>query len=142
MMTMTLSQAERHALETALREGESPLWLGKGRAASVSRKSGLLARLFGAKAVEAPAMLYAITPKRVLALPAEGGPAQEWFLMLGLIQAVHEQAGGSGDIIFDFEETGGQQIPRGLIGIPEVAQVRNLLNDAIDAAYNASPWSV
>jgi hypothetical protein len=62
--------------------------------------------------------------------------------MLGMIQQVDEQADGSGSIIFDYEEDAGYNIPRGIIGIPAVAQVRNLLADAIDAAYNASPWSV
>lgn len=62
--------------------------------------------------------------------------------MLGLIQSVDEQPDGSGSIIFDFEELNGQKIPRGLIGVQQVAQVKNLLADAIDAAYNASPWSV
>lgn len=140
-MMNALTPEEQNRLNAALREGESLLWQGKGGAASVP-PAGLLARLFGRKAQPASATtLYAITPKRVLALPSQGEP-QEWFLMLGLVQAVNEQPDGSGDIVFDYEENAGQKVPRGLIGIPQVGQVRNLLNDAIDAAYNASPWSV
>jgi hypothetical protein len=141
MMT-SLSPAEQQTLAAALREGEAPLWVGKGTPGAPPRKTGFLARLFRQESAPAPAVLYAITPKRVLALPVQGGEPCEWFLMLGLVQAVNERPGGSGDIVFDFEEVNGQKIPRGLIGIPAVAQVRNLLNDAIDAAYNASPWSV
>ena len=62
--------------------------------------------------------------------------------MLGLIQSVEEQPDASGSIIFDYEEQNGQKVPRGIIGVPQVARVKNLLADAIDAAYNASPWSV
>ena len=43
---------------------------------------------------------------------------------------------------FDYVEENGRRIPRGLIGIPQVQEVKNLLASAIDAAYNASPWSV
>lgn len=140
-MMNALTPEEQNRLNAALREGESLLWQGKGCAASVP-PAGLLARLFGRKVQPASATtLYVITPKRVLALPSQGEP-QEWFLMLGLVQAVNEQPDGSGDIVFDYVENAGQKVPRGLIGIPQVGQVRNLLNDAIDAAYNASPWSV
>lgn len=129
-------------LNAVLREGERVLWQGKGGSGPAAPPAGLLARFFGRKAQAAPAtILYAITARRVLALPPQGEP-QEWFLMLGLVQAVNEQPDGSGDIVFDYEEAAGQKVPRGLIGIPQVVQVRNLLNDAIDAAYNASPWSV
>ena len=140
-----MSPAEQQMLAAALREGETPLWTGKGGAAAASapQKGGLLSCLFRKPAPAAPAgVLYAITPKRVLALPVQGGGAQEWFLMLGLVQAVNERPDGGGDIVFDFDEVNGTKVPRGLIGISNVAQVRNLLNDAIDAAYQASPWSV
>ena len=139
-----MTPAEQQILAAALREGETPLWTGKGGAAAAApRQTGLLRRLFCKAAPAAAAeVLYAITPKRVLALPAQGGEAQEWFLMLGLVQAVNERPDGGGDIVFDFEEVNGTKVPRGLIGISGVAQVRNLLNDAIDAAYQASPWSV
>ena len=140
-MMNSLTPEEQNRLNAALREGERVLWQGKGGAATAP-PAGLLARLFGRKSQSATATtLYAITPKRVLALPAQG-EAQEWFLMLGLVQAVNESPDGCGDIVFDYEEVAGQKMPRGLIGITQVAQVRNLLNDAIDAAYNASPWSV
>lgn len=135
-----MTPAEQSRLAAALRPGEQVLWQGKGGSAAAP-PAGLLARLFGKKSAPRAATLYAITPKRVLALPPEG-EAQEWFLMLGLIQSVEEQPDGSGCIIFDFDEQGGRKIPLGLIAIPQVAQVRNLLADAIDAAYNASPWSV
>ena len=138
-----MTPAEQQILAAALREGETPLWTGTGGAAASPRQTGLLSRLFRKPEPAAPAgVLYAITPKRVLALPVQGGEAQEWFLMLGLVQAVNERPDGGGDIVFDFEEVNGTKVPRGLIGISDVAQVRNLLNDAIDAAYQASPWSV
>lgn len=137
-----MTPAEQDMLAGVLREGEKPLWVAKGGTAA-PQPPGLLARLFRKPESAAHAsILYAITPKRVLALPVQGGELQEWFLMLGLVQAVNEYPDGSGDIVFDFEDINGQKTPRGLIGIPAVAQVRNLLNDAIDAAYNASPWSV
>lgn len=134
-----LTPIEQRRLNAALRPGEHVLWQGRGSAAPL-QKTGLLARLMG-KAPAAEPMLYAITAKRVLAVPPQGDP-QEWFLMLGLIQGVEERTNGSGNIVFDYEENDGQKVPRGLIGVSQVAQVRNLLNDAIDAAYNASPWSV
>ena len=139
-----MTPAEQQILAAALREGETPLGTGKGGAAAAApRQTGLLRRLFcKADSAALTSMLYAITPKRVLALPVQGGEAQEWFLMLGLVQAVNERPDGGGDIVFDFEEVNGSKVPRGLIGISDVAQVRNLLNDAIDAAYQASPWSV
>ncbi|MBR5330071.1 MAG: hypothetical protein IKV13_01150 [Akkermansia sp.] len=138
-----MTPAEQQTLAAALREGETPLWTGTGGAAAPPRQTGLLSRLFRkADSAALTSMLYAITPKRVLALPVQGGEVQEWFLMLGLVQAVNERPDGGGDIVFDFEEVNGSKVPRGLIGISDVAQVRNLLNDAIDAAYQASPWSV
>ena len=128
-------------LSAALRPGEQPLWQGKGSAAHAV-PAGFLARLLGRKPVQQTEVtLYAITPKRVLALPPQG-EVQEWFLMLGLVQAVNTRPDGSGDIVFDFEDAGGQRVPRGIIGILAAAQVAQLLADAIDAAYNASPWSV
>ena len=141
-MNAALTDEEQARLAAALRPGEQCLWQGKGGAAADSPPAGLLARLFGKKAQPAvAATLYAITPKRVLALPPQG-ELQEWFLMLGLIQNVEELADGSGSIIFDYEELNGQKIPRGIIAIPQVARVKILLADSIDAAYNASPWSV
>lgn len=136
----TLTPQEQDRLNAALRPGETVLWQGRGLPAAPQQKGGLLARLFG-KPTSAEPVLYAITAKRVLAVPPQGEP-REWFLMLGLIQGVDEGSGGSGNIVFDYEEIDGQKEPRGLIGVAQVAQVRNLLNDAIDAAYNASPWSV
>jgi hypothetical protein len=140
MMT-DLSAEEQARLSAALRPGEQPLWLGKGGAATAA-PAGFLARLLGRKpALQTEVTLYAITPKRVLALLPQGGE-QEWFLMLGLVQTVNTRPDGSGDIVFDFEDAGGQRVPRGIIGIHAAAQVAQLLADAIDAAYNASPWSV
>ena len=128
-------------LSAALRPGEQPLWQGKGSAAHAA-PAGFLARLLGRNPVQQTEVtLYAITPKRVLALPPQG-EVQEWFLMLGLVQAVNTRPDGSGDIVFDFADLGGLRVPRGIIGIPAAAQVAQLLADAIDAAYNASPWSV
>ena len=140
-MMPDLSAEEQARLSAALRTGEQPLWLGKGGTAAAA-PAGFLARLLGRKPhQQTEVTLYAITPKRVLALPPQGGE-QEWFLMLGLVQAVNTRPDGSGDIVFDFEDAGGQRVPRGIIGIPAAAQVAQLLADAIDAAYNASPWSV
>ena len=132
-------------LASVLRPGEEPLWLGKSAAlgGAVSGRGSFLTRLFRKAPQSTPtsSTLYAITPSRVLAITPDGSCC-EWFLMLGMIQQVDEHADGSGSIIFDYEEDAGSNIPRGIIGIPAVAQVRNLLADAIDAAYNASPWSV
>lgn len=141
-MNTALSSDEQARLAAVLRPGEQCLWQGKGGAAASVPPAGLLARLFGKKPQTAGAeTLYAITAKRVLAIPSQGEP-QEWFLMLGLIQSVDERPDGCGSIIFDYEEQNGQKVPRGIIGVPQVTQVKNLLADAIDAAYNASPWSV
>ena len=75
-------------LNAVLREGERVLWQGKGGSGPAAPPAGLLARFFGRKAQAAPAtMLYAITARRVLALPPQGEP-QEWFLMLGLVHNV------------------------------------------------------
>ncbi len=141
-MNTALTADEQARLTAALRPGEQCLWQGKGGAAASVPPAGLLAWLFGKKPQNGGAeTLYAITPKRVLAIRPQGEP-QEWFLMLGLIQSVDERPDGSGSVIFDYEEQNGQKIPRGIIGVPQVGQVKNLLADAIDAAYNASPWSV
>ncbi len=138
---MVLTPEQQARLAAALREGESPLWQGCGGAAAAAPKSGLLARLFGKPVPVGDPSLYAITARRVLVLPPQG-EVQEWFLMLGLIQDVNERPDGSGDIVFDYVEENGQRTPRGIIGIPQVQEVKNLLASAIDAAYNASPWSV
>lgn len=141
-MNTVLTAEEQTRLAAALRPGEQCLWQGKGGAEPSVQTAGFLARLFGKKMQPAGgAVLYAITAKRVLAIPPQG-ESREWFLMLGLIQSVDERPDGSGSIIFDYEEQNGQKIPRGIIGVPQVTQVKNLLADAIDAAYNASPWSV
>lgn len=141
-MNAALTTAEQARLDAQLRPGEQLLWAGRGVAEPAAQPTGFLARLFGKKTQPSGAVtLYAITAKRVLALP-EQGEAQEWFLMLGLVQDVHENSDGSGDIVFDYEETAGMKQARGMIGVPAVAQVKNLLADAIDAAYHASPWSV
>lgn len=140
MNTPAFSQEEQARLAAQLRPGESVLWQGKGGAA-LPAAPGLLARLFGKKPAPQGEVLYAITARRVLALPPQG-EVQEWFLMLGLIQAVNTHPDGSGDIVFDYEEVSGVRRPKGIIGVPGVAQVVTLLRDAIDAAYNASPWSV
>ncbi|MBP3499325.1 MAG: hypothetical protein J6J97_04480 [Akkermansia sp.] len=142
-MNAALTAEEQARLAAVLRPGEQCLWQGKGSTAHAAAPSaGLLARLFGKKPqTGGPETLYAITAKRVLAIPPQGEP-QEWFLMLGLIQGVEEQPDASGSIIFDYEEQNGQKVPRGITGVPQVARVKNLLADAIDAAYNASPWSV
>jgi hypothetical protein len=140
MMTL-LTTDEQQRLAAALRPGEQLLWQGKGGVNS-RPAPGFLALLFRkSSSMGSSAVLYAITSRRVLAMLPEGDE-QEWFLMLGLVQAVNEAPGGSGDIVFDYQEVNGRKEPRGLIGIPAVAEVRNLLNSAIDAAYNASPWSV
>lgn len=141
-MNAALTVDEQARLAAVLRPGEQCLWQGKGGAAPAAQSAGLLARLLGKKRQAAgAATLYAITARRVLALPPQGEP-QEWFLMLGLIQRVEELPDGNGSIIFDFAEQNGEKVPRGIISVPQVAQVKNLLADAIDAAYNASPWSV
>ena len=138
---MVLTPEQQARLAAALREGESPLWQGCGGAAAAASKPGLLARLFGKPAPVVEPSLYAITARRVLVLPPQG-EVQEWFLMLGLIQDVNERPDGSGDIVFDYVEENGLRTPRGIIGIPQVQEVKNLLASSIDAAYNASPWSV
>ena len=138
---MALPPEQQTRLAAALREGESPLWQGCGGAAAAAPKPGLFARLFGKPVPVGKPSLYAITARRVLVLPPQG-EVQEWFLMLGLIQDVNERPDGSGDIVFDYVEENGLRIPRGIIGIPQVQEVKNLLASAIDAAYNASPWSV
>ena len=138
---MVLTPEQQARLAAALREGESPLWQGCGGAAAAAPKPGLLARLFGKPVPVGKPSLYAITARRVLVLPPQG-EVQEWFLMLGLIQDVNERPDGSGDIVFDYVEENGLRTPRGIIGIPQVQEVKNLLASAIDAAYNASPWSV
>ena len=55
---------------------------------------------------------------------------------------LREHGNGCGDIVFDYTEESGERVPRGIIGVAHAAEVHTLLRDAIDAAYNASPWSV
>lgn len=143
-MNTALTAAEQARLEVHLRPGELVLWAGRGCAAPAAALTGwrgLVARFRKSAPVAGEGVLYAVTAKRVLALPEQREP-QEWFLMLGLVQDVCERPDGSGDIVFDYEEHAGQKQPRGIIGVPAVAQVKNLLADAIDAAYHAAPWSV
>ena len=79
-MMSDLSAEEQARLSAALRTGEQPLWLGKGGTAAAA-PAGFLARLLGRKSEQKTEVtLYAITPKRVLALPPQGGE-QEWFLI-------------------------------------------------------------
>ena len=63
--------------------------------------------------------------------------------MLGLIQDFTLNADGSGSIVFEYNlAADGTRSPIGLLGIADAQQVHTLLASAIDAAYNASPWSV
>ncbi len=135
-----LTQEEQARLAAVIRPGEQVLWQGKGTTAPSARE-GFWGRLFRRNEVPVVSAVYAVTARRVLAVSPQG-EVQEWFLMLGLIQSVNEQPDGSGDIVFDYEERQGVKVPRGIIGVEKVSHVRNILADAIDAAYNASPWSV
>lgn len=135
-----LTQEEQARLAAVIRPGEQVLWQGKGVAAPLAQR-GFWRRLFRRTSVPVASAVYAITARRVLALSPQG-QVQEWFLMLGMIQRVDEQPDGSGNIVFDYEERQGVKVPRGIIGVEQVSHVRNILADAIDAAYNASPWSV
>lgn len=68
---------------------------------------------------------------------------REWFLMLGLIQEFLLKPDASGDIIFDYELTEeGGRTPQGILSVAQAQHVHDTLASAIDAAYNASPWSV
>ena len=63
--------------------------------------------------------------------------------MLGMIQDFTLNADGSGSIVFEYNlAADGTRSPLGLLGIANAQQVHTLLASAIDAAYNASPWSV
>lgn len=145
----TLSAEEQARASSILRPKEQLLWAGKPRpSVEGAQRGGILARLcklFGGSSTpdESTDELYLITSKRVIILPRSGEP-QEWFLMLGMVQAVEERSDGSGDIILDYDLniTTGERTPRGLLRLPEVGKVAPVLNSAIDAAYNASPWSV
>lgn len=144
----TLSAEEQARISSILRPKEQLLWADKPRPFGKVTKRGFLSgmrKLFGGSSGSSGYTdeLYVITTKRIIILPRSGEP-QEWFLMLGMVQKVEEHPDGSGDIILDYDLniTTGERTPRGLLRLPEVAKVAPILNAAIDAAYNASPWSV
>ena len=142
-----LSPTQQQTLNAALREGETVLHAapcGSGTPVAAP-KSSFWARLLGKKArpVTAGADFFAITAKRVLLFNAASSTPREWFLMLGMIQDFTLHADGSGSIVFEYNlAADGTRSPIGLLGIANAQQVHTLLASAIDAAYNASPWSV
>lgn len=148
-----LNADERALLQSNLREGEELLWAGRSGAAApvvqAVETPSFWRRIFGGKrsvleqaAAPGEYAVGAITNKRVLLLPPAGEP-QEWFLMLGMIRAFESQPSGTGSIILDYElAQDGERKPIGLLNIADAESVHTLLCSAIDAAYNASPWSV
>ena len=148
-----LNADERALLQSKLREGEELLWAGRSGAAApvvqAVETPSFWRRIFGGKrsvleqaAAPCEYAVGAITNKRVLLLPPAGEP-QEWFLMLGMIRAFEPHAAGTGSIILDYDlRADGERKPIGLLNIADAENVHTLLCSAIDAAYNASPWSV
>ena len=144
-----LSPTQQQILTAALREGETVLHAapcGSGTPVAAP-KSSFWARLLGKKArpvtAGAGADFFTITAKRVLLFNAASSTPREWFLMLGMIQDFTLHADGSGSIVFEYNlAEDGTRSPIGLLGIADAQQVHTLLASAIDAAYNASPWSV
>lgn len=147
-----LSADEQARVMSALRPQEELLWVGKSLPAtesSAQQPTGLLSKLWnllGSRPQSATGgsdKLYLLTAKRVVVLP-DNAPAQEWPLMLGMIQKVNEEPDGSGDVIFDhdYNERTETRTPRGFLRVADVDRVRMLVSSAADAAYNASPWSV
>ena len=144
----TLLPEEQARVDAILRPQEELLWVGKPLAtASSAQPTGILARLRGLFSAStqptATGPLYLLTAKRAIVLPA-AGEAQEWPLMLGMIQKYHEEKDGSGDVIFDhdYDERTETRTPRGFLRVADADRVRMLVSSAADAAYNASPWSV
>ena len=154
-----LTQEEWASICGWLRAGEEVLWAGRGNrggqaddaSAVAGRKPSWWQRLCGrAERADVPATppaavaresVYVLLPTRVLELQG-GCLQQEWMLMLGMVQKVESHPDGSGNIVFDYEESAtGEKQPRGLLGIENVATVRDCLHAAIDAAYMASPWT-
>ena len=147
-----LSADEQARVMSVLRPQEELLWVGKPLPTTESaaqQPAGLLSKLRNllvsrpTSATGGSDKLYLLTAKRVVVLPANG-PAQEWPLMLGMIQKVNEEPDGSGDVIFDhdYDERTETRTPRGFLRVADVDRVRMLVSSAADAAYNASPWSV
>jgi len=121
---------------------------GRDSSPHVVKKNSFWARLLGKKvgdnvSVSATAdSFFAITAKRVILVEGDTEP-REWYLMLGLIQDFKQYDNGNGDIIFEHTlNEAGERTPMGLLNIADAAKVHTLLGSAIDAAYNASPWSV
>ena len=145
----TLTAAEQARVIPHLRPQEELLWVGKPLAATPeNRPTGVLGRLRSLLCSKTQTCttaypLYLLTAKRAIVLPPNG-EAQEWPLMLGMIQKVNEAADGSGDVIFDhdYDERTETRTPRGFLRVADVDRVRMLVSSAADAAYNASPWSV
>jgi len=152
MHDTAMNPAQQQIIANHLRDGETLLHAATCGAAApevVQPKSSFWARLLGKKSA-APATsvavggadFYAITSKRVLLFCGSAEP-KEWFLMLGMIQQFVEHDNGLGDIVFEYRLTpNGERLPVGLLNIATPQQVHTLLGSAIDAAYNASPWSV
>lgn len=147
-----LSADEQARVMSVLRPQEELLWVGKPLLTTESapqQPGGLLSKLRNLlgnrpqSATDGSNKLYLLTAKRVVVLPANA-PAQEWPLMLGMIQKVNEEPDGSGDVIFDhdYDERTETRTPRGFLRVADVDRVRMLVSSAADAAYNASPWSV
>lgn len=147
-----LTALQQQRLTSLVREGESLLYAapcgGRDSSPHVVKKNSFWARLLGKKvgdnvSVSATAdSFFAITAKRVILVEGDTEP-REWYLMLGLIQDFKQYDNGNGDIIFEHTlNEAGERTPMGLLNIADAAKVHTLLGSAIDAAYNASPWSV
>lgn len=144
-----LTAEEQAKVSSLLRPKEEVLWAGKPITASPNAAPVTLMSKFRSifrahkASVDTGSELYIITSKRVMILP-KAEQVQEWFLMLGMIQATEERADGSGDIILDYDIdlSSGERTARGLLNLPNISMVLPILRSAIDAAYNASPWSV
>ena len=147
-----LTAAQQQRLAGVLREGEHVVYAAPCEDATTTplpapTKSSFWARLLGKKTTTVSSMprddaFFAITAKRVLLFTSADTP-REWFLMLGLIQEFKQKDNGYGDIIFENSiNEAGLRTPIGLLHVADAQKVRDLLSSAIDAAYNASPWSV
>lgn len=145
-----LTAAQQQRLAGVLREGEQLVYAAPCADALTSvpmpPKTSFWARLLGKKETASPMpccdAFFAITAKRVLLFTSDETP-REWFLMLGLIQDFKQKDNGYGDIIFENSiNEAGLRMPIGLLHVADAQKVRDLLSSAIDAAYNASPWSV
>lgn len=131
-----LTNEEKAALHALLRPDERILCMERGGVSPA--KKGFFSFLRPAPQPVRQGPLYVLSSARVLAFTPGEAP-RTWPLMLGLVRDVVLREDGSGDVVFDYAA---DHSPVGVLQVPQAETFRRRLEDAVNEAYMAAPWSV